>query len=163
MQEISKGSPIVQQTASATIRQLLIYLFEKVDTGNTAQVADAHAIFEDLCLLSAADQPQFLTISTLPRAFGLELIESILANNHRLFKETDILKQSLSDRLCPLLIRASSVKNDFPNMVRLTRVIVLLLKHYHTILVITLYLSMLHRARLIVVHRSCKARFFFPC
>ena len=89
----------MQQTASATIRQLLIYLFEKVDVANEEQVNDAHAIFEDLCLLSAADQPRFLTIATLPRAFGLELIESILANNQRLFQETDVLKQSLSDRL----------------------------------------------------------------
>ena len=112
-------------------------MFEKIDGNNEAQVRDAHAIFEDLCLLSAADQPQFLTIHTLPRAFGLELIESILTNNHGTFRTTDVLRQSLSDRLCPLLIRASSVKNDFPNMVRLTRVIVLLLKHYHALLVTT--------------------------
>lgn len=48
---------------------------------------DAFSVFEDLCLLANAEQPNFLKLQALPKTFALELIESVLTNYHGLFKQ----------------------------------------------------------------------------
>ncbi|KAF8488251.1 hypothetical protein F5888DRAFT_1717059 [Russula emetica] len=48
---------------------------------------DAFAIFEDLSLLGNGKRPQFLQLEYLHKTFSLELIESVLANYHELFRK----------------------------------------------------------------------------
>ena len=48
---------------------------------------DAHAIFEDLCLLANGEIPGFLKLESLHKTFALELIESVLTNYHELFRK----------------------------------------------------------------------------
>jgi hypothetical protein len=50
-------------------------------------VKDAYSVFEDLCLLSNLERPQFLKLESLPKTFPLELIESVLTNYHQLFRQ----------------------------------------------------------------------------
>ncbi|KAJ2961960.1 hypothetical protein NQZ79_g2896 [Umbelopsis isabellina] len=111
---------VVNNTAAATLRQLVIHVFDKV-TKEDAIIAkdpehhglqlkkinisteefielypcaaDAYYLFQDLCLLTNGEQTQFLRLNHLSRTFGLELIESVLTNHIKLFKaimETEI-------------------------------------------------------------------------
>ena len=46
---------------------------------------DAYLVFEDICLLVHGEQPSFLKLQSLPRTFGLELIESVLSDFSAVF------------------------------------------------------------------------------
>jgi hypothetical protein len=98
---------VVSSTAAATLRQLVMFVVDKVveedrrlllanelesvtlPDGNTQTLGpaarDAFAIFEDLCLLGNGERPQFLQLDHLHKTFALELIESVLTNYHDLF------------------------------------------------------------------------------
>ncbi|CAG8503304.1 19215_t:CDS:10 [Racocetra persica] len=95
---------VVNNTAAATLRQLVINIFEKVqeedeinDKNGSIQptstvisikgkgniplrpcARDAYNLFQDLCLLTNSEQPMFLRLHSLSKTFGLELIESNL-------------------------------------------------------------------------------------
>ena len=101
---------VVSSTAAATLRQLVMFVVDKVvdedrreevldnarietvlPNGTTAQLGpsayDAYAVFEDLCLLANSEQPRFLKLDSLRKTFALELIESVLTNYHDLFRK----------------------------------------------------------------------------
>jgi hypothetical protein len=105
---------VVNNTAAATLRQLVIFVFDKVAkedsqqsqetaTDATAEVEistgekitlrpcakDAYFLFRDLCLLTNGDHPQYLRLNHLSKTFGLELIESVLSNHYKLFREVN--------------------------------------------------------------------------
>ncbi|POW16347.1 hypothetical protein PSTT_01479, partial [Puccinia striiformis] len=161
---------VVSSTAAATLRQLVMVVFEGVagedkaiksrptrtetdfvvaippfesihlsgETERTEarQVAlrpsakDAYLVFEDLCLLVNGDSPSFLKLQSLPKTFGLELIESVMTGHGNLFQQHPELIFVLRAQLCPLLIRALSEKPSFPLTLRLMRVAFLLLKQF---------------------------------
>ena len=98
---------VVSSTAAATLRQLVMFVVDKVveedkrevlsdveDTylpdGTTKALSpsahDAFAVFEDLCLLANSERPHFLKLEFLHKTFALELIESVLTNYHDLFR-----------------------------------------------------------------------------
>ncbi len=98
---------MVSSTAAATLRQLVMFVVDKVveedrrmllanelesitlSDGTTRALGpaarDAFAVFEDLCLLCNGERPQFLELEYLHKTFALELIESVLTNYHELF------------------------------------------------------------------------------
>ena len=100
---------MVSSTAAATLRQLVMFVVDKVveedrrmllanelesitlPDGTTQALGpaarDAFAIFEDLCLLGNGERPQFLQLEYLHKTFALELIESVLTNYHDLFRK----------------------------------------------------------------------------
>jgi Guanine nucleotide exchange factor in Golgi transport N-terminal/Dimerisation and cyclophilin-binding domain of Mon2 len=100
---------VVSSTAAATLRQLVMFVVDKVveedrrlllanelesitlPDGNTQTLGpaarDAFAIFEDLCLLGNGEHPQLLQLDHLHKTFALELIESVLTNYHDLFRK----------------------------------------------------------------------------
>ena len=100
---------MVSSTAAATLRQLVMFVVDKVTEedrrmllanelesitlpdGTTQPLGpaarDAFAIFEDLCLLGNGEPPQFLQLEYLHKTFALELIESVLTNYHELFRK----------------------------------------------------------------------------
>ena len=99
---------MVSSTAAATLRQLVMFVVDKVveedkrevlgdveDTylpdGTTKALSpsarDAFAVFEDLCLLANSEKPNFLKLEFLHKTFALELIESVLTNYHDLFRK----------------------------------------------------------------------------
>lgn len=101
---------VVNNTAAATLRQLVIFVFDKVakedsnkqqdpeanqeveiSTGEKIKLhpcaKDAYYLFQDLCLLTNGDYPEYLRLNHLSKTFGLELIESVLTNHYTLFRE----------------------------------------------------------------------------
>ncbi|KAG0371102.1 hypothetical protein BGZ54_000046 [Gamsiella multidivaricata] len=167
----------VNNTAAATLRQLVIYIFEKVgdedlakqEQGKTSQwqekeeatdapaseqeneeqlgpcALDAYLLFQDLCLLTNSEHARFLKLGSISRTFGLELIESVLTNHFHLFKQHEEFASLLRERVCPLIIKNFSDKQDFPQTMRLMRVVYILIKQFHEILAIEceIFLSML--------------------
>ena len=107
----------MSSTAAATLRQLVMFVVDKVveedrrlllaselesitlPDGTTQSLGpaarDAFAIFEDLCLLGNGERPQFLQLEYLHKTFALELIESVLTNYHELFRKVRVFSSSL--------------------------------------------------------------------
>ncbi|KAG8814900.1 hypothetical protein FRC17_000932, partial [Serendipita sp. 399] len=144
---------VVSSTAAATLRQLVMFIFEKVviDTSSTspdelqiegvrlpdgtvAQLKpselDAYCVFEDLCLLANMEPPRSLRLDSLPKTFSLELIESVLTNYHGLFHQRPEILLLLRHHLSPLLLKSLSEKAPFPLLLRSTRVVFILLKQF---------------------------------
>ncbi|KAH9049815.1 hypothetical protein EDB83DRAFT_2543167 [Lactarius deliciosus] len=143
---------VVSSTAAATLRQLVMFVVDKVveedrrllhanelepitlpdGTTQTLGLAarDAFAIFEDLCLLGNGERPQFLQLEYLHKTFALELIESVLTNYHDLFRKHSELLLLLRHHLSPLLLKTLSERSTFPLTLRGTRVVFLLLKQF---------------------------------
>ncbi|KAI0073983.1 hypothetical protein K474DRAFT_1774330 [Panus rudis PR-1116 ss-1] len=144
---------VVSSTAAATLRQLVMFVFDKVvdedrrddfilahlpervlPNGTTARLGpaaqDAFSIFEDLCLLANSEKPHFLDLEHLRKTFALELIESVLTNYHDLFRKHQELLLLLQHHLCPLVLKALSDRPNFPLTLRSTRVVFLLLKQF---------------------------------
>ncbi|KAG6810738.1 hypothetical protein H0H92_010542 [Tricholoma furcatifolium] len=144
---------VVSSTAAATLRQLVMFVVDKmvaedgdgeIDTskmtevklpdGTTKQLGpsamDAFSVFEDLCLLANSEKPHFLKLESLHKTFALELIESVLTNYHAHFRKHPELILLLRHHLCPLLLKALSDRPVFPLTLRCTRVVFLLLKQF---------------------------------
>ncbi|KAJ7123851.1 hypothetical protein C8R43DRAFT_1098976 [Mycena crocata] len=144
---------VVSSTAAATLRQLSMFVFDKMvdedrrDDPDTTQwlemqlpngtsktlgpsARDAFSVFEDLCLLANSEKPNFLKLESLHKTFALELIESVLTNYHDLFRKHTELVLLLQLHLCPLLLKALSDRPLFPLTLRCTRVVFLLLKQF---------------------------------
>ncbi|KAG6888448.1 hypothetical protein C0992_008477 [Termitomyces sp. T32_za158] len=144
---------VVSSTAAATLRQLVMFVVDKmvvednaedvVDSslsevklpdGSTKQLGpsalDAFSVFEDLCLLANSEKPHFLKLESLHKTFALELIESVLTNYHAHFRKHPELILLLQHHLCPLLLKALSDRPIFPLTLRCTRVVFLLLKQF---------------------------------
>ncbi|KAJ7102802.1 hypothetical protein C8R44DRAFT_682224 [Mycena epipterygia] len=144
---------VVSSTAAATLRQLVMFVFDKMvdedrrDDSDPSQwhemklpngatktlgpsARDAFSVFEDLCLLANSEKPNFLKLEFLHKTFALELIESVLTNYHDLFRKHAELVLLLQLHLCPLLLKALSDRPLFPLTLRCTRVVFLLLKQF---------------------------------
>jgi len=144
---------VVSSTAAATLRQLVMFVVDKMVTedrrddfneqdltevtlpdGTTKKLGpsskDAYLVLEDLCLLVNSERPHFLKLESLQKTFALELIESVLTNYHDLFRRSIELLLLLQHHLCPLLLRALSERPLFPLTLRCTRVVFLLLKQF---------------------------------
>lgn len=77
---------------------------------------------------------EFLQIKSLNTGFVLELVESILTNNTRLFRSHSELMQVLRNRLMPLIVRFFSERQNFPQTLRIARILLILLRSYMTLL-----------------------------
>ncbi|KAI6131100.1 hypothetical protein EDD16DRAFT_1822615 [Pisolithus croceorrhizus] len=144
---------VVSSTAAATLRQLVMFVFDKMvdedrrnatpadavseitlPNGSTASLGpyatDAYSVFEDLCLLANMERPHFLHLEYLHKTFALELIESVLTNYHELFRQHSELLLLLQHHLCPLLLKSLSERAVFPLTLRCFRVVFLLLKKF---------------------------------
>ncbi|KAL4066352.1 hypothetical protein V8B97DRAFT_2111374 [Scleroderma yunnanense] len=144
---------VVSSTAAATLRQLVMFVFDKMadedrresvpddamtevnlPNGSTTSLGpyatDAYSVFEDLCLLANAEKPHFLLLDYLHKTFALELIESVLTNYYDLFRQHTELLLLLQHHLCPLLLKSLSDKAIFPLTLRCFRVVFLLLKKF---------------------------------
>ncbi|CAK7210914.1 Endocytosis and vacuole integrity protein [Sporothrix eucalyptigena] len=148
---------VVNNTASATLQQLLISVFDKVvaeDKANNTQsptvgeaplqngnvalrqaALDAYHVFNDICLLTEAGRPDYLRFSTLSQTFGLELVESVLTNHSTIFSTHPEQTHVLRSRLMPFLTRGIVSKPNFPTAVRIVRVLYTILRRHMSLLV----------------------------
>ncbi|KAI9326255.1 hypothetical protein BDR26DRAFT_145791 [Obelidium mucronatum] len=147
-------SPVVNSIASATLGQIVLHAFEKVVSEDEANAAasstdgvvdesstnkspfakDACMLFQDICYLASGDSGTFWRISSLPKGFCFELIESVLKEHPGLFKKHTALLSLVKERVCPLLMRSFSDKTEFHLLVRLIRVIHVTLKLFNNML-----------------------------
>ncbi|XP_044716162.1 guanine nucleotide exchange factor [Hirsutella rhossiliensis] len=130
----SSKNAIVNNTAAATLQQLVVSVFDKVvaedKNASDAPVAgeapsaagqvalcasalDAYRIFNDLCLITENQRPEFLRFSGLPQTFGLELIESVITNHATVFTTHPEQAQILRARVIPLVFGALKGKPPF--------------------------------------------------
>lgn len=100
-----------------------------------AAALDAYKVFNDLCLLTESQKPQFLRSSGIPQTFGLELIESVLTNHAEIFLSHPEQANILRTRVMPFIISALSAKLNFAATVRVVRVLYTLLRNHLSILV----------------------------
>ncbi|KAK6586344.1 hypothetical protein PZA11_001401 [Diplocarpon coronariae] len=122
---------IVNNTAAATLQQLVVSVFDKVVVEDTL---DAYRVFNDLCLLTESQKPEFLKSAGLPQTFGLELIESVLTNHAQVFLHHPEQAHILRVRVMPFIISALSEKLNFAGTVRIVRILYTLLRNHLSIL-----------------------------
>ncbi|KHN99079.1 endosomal peripheral membrane protein [Metarhizium album ARSEF 1941] len=151
----SSRNAIVNHTSAATLQQLVVSVFDKVvsedKNGSDAPVVgeapsadaqlqlraaalDAYRIFNDLCLMTENQRPEFLRFSSLPQTFGLELIESVITNHASVFTTHAEQAQILRVRVMPLIFSALKGKPSFATTVRLVRILYTLLRRHIDIL-----------------------------
>ncbi|ORZ29603.1 guanine nucleotide exchange factor in Golgi transport N-terminal-domain-containing protein [Catenaria anguillulae PL171] len=150
--------PLVSNTAAATLRQLVIFLFDKVpvedglETSLAADLGrvklapasldslrpcarDAYLVFVDLCNLASGLDVTFLGVSSIPRTQSLELLESILSNHATVFQRHIEFSTVLSQVVCPMAIKTFSDRWDFAHSVRLNRIMSILVQQFADVLV----------------------------
>ncbi|EER23470.1 HEAT repeat containing protein [Coccidioides posadasii C735 delta SOWgp] len=140
----------VANTAAATLQQLVVSVFEKavkeneaptdttpvsVSLGNekvdiSAANYDAFRLLDDLCRLVEGESLRYLSIKPLSKIFVLELIESIFINNNDIFESHPEHAYILRYRLMPLIVRILSERQSFPVTVRVSRILLLLLRSH---------------------------------
>lgn len=107
--------------------------FTKVELdGNEVRVKpaayDAFRVLQDICLLLEGQKPKFIKHGSVPQAFGLELIESVLTNNGELIDTHDELIHVLRARVMPLITRLLSEQLSFPISVRTLRLLCIIFR-----------------------------------
>ncbi|KAK6356414.1 hypothetical protein TWF718_000774 [Orbilia javanica] len=146
---------VVNSTAAATLQQLIISVFDKVAAeddkaseiptsedvsvdGETISLrpaaADAYRVFQDLCLQTEGQKPQHVQFTQIPQPFGLELIESVLANHFEIFLSHKEQAHIVRARVAPFVIRSLSNRTNFPIAVRVIRIFYVLLRRHLSIL-----------------------------
>ncbi|KAK6531380.1 hypothetical protein TWF281_008187 [Arthrobotrys megalospora] len=146
---------VVNSTAAATLQQLIISVFDKVAAeddkaseiptsedvsidGETISLrpaaADAYRVFQDLCLQTEGQKPQHVQFIQIPQPFGLELIESVLANHFKIFLSHREQAHIVRARVAPFIIRSLSNRTNFPIAVRVMRIFYVLLRRHLSIL-----------------------------
>lgn len=151
----SSKNAIVNNTSAATLQQLVVAVFDKVvaedKNGSSepfvgeaptadgkvelrAAALDAYRIFNDLCLLTENQRPEYMRFAGLPQTFGLELIESVITNHGKLLSAHPEQVQVLRTRVMPLLMSALKGKPSFSTSVRLVRILYTLLRRHISLL-----------------------------
>ncbi|KAG0649633.1 mon2 [Hyphodiscus hymeniophilus] len=146
---------IVNNTAAATLQQLVVSVFDKVlaedkialevptvgeaPSGDgsvqlRAAALDAYRVFNDICLLTESQKPKFLRSAGIPQTFGLELIESVLTNHAEIFLSHPEQANILRMRVMPFIISSLSEKLNFAVTVRVVRILYTLLRKHLSIL-----------------------------
>ncbi|GKU03241.1 unnamed protein product [Fusarium langsethiae] len=147
----SSKNAIVNHTSAATLQQLVVSVFDKVvaedkkagegSMNSDAEYSDTHPaatdayrIFNDLCLMTENQRPEFIRVSGLQQTFGLELIESVITNHATVFSKHPEQAQILRSRVMPLIIGALKAKPNFATTVRLMRILYTMLRRHISIL-----------------------------
>ncbi|KAK3291338.1 uncharacterized protein B0H64DRAFT_367410 [Chaetomium fimeti] len=151
----SSKNAIVNNTSAATLQQLVVSVFDKVvaedRSGGDSPVVgevpvqdgtlplkaatmDAYRVFNDICLLTEGQRPEYLRVSGLPQTFGLELIESVLTNHAAIFTTHAEQANILRARVMPFIISALRGRPNFATSVRLVRILYTLLRRHLSIL-----------------------------
>ncbi|CCC09798.1 unnamed protein product [Sordaria macrospora k-hell] len=151
----SSKNAIVNNASAATLQQLVVSVFDKVvaEDGAGGEVEhvgeaptqdgpvpvqaaamDAYRVFNDICLLTENQRPEYLRFSGMPQTFGLELIESVLTNHAAIFTTHPEQADILRTRVMPFIISALRGKPNFATSVRLVRILFTLLRRHLTVL-----------------------------
>ncbi|KAJ1893497.1 Endocytosis and vacuole integrity protein, partial [Coemansia sp. IMI 209127] len=150
--------PIVSNTATAMLRQIVVSVFDRVvaedqelgkdgeDDGDAAgtqvrdtseqdmtrrYAKDAFFVLQDLCLLAAESEPIFIRDSLLDKGLVLELLESVLVNHAHVVARHTAMAQILRERLAPFFVNFFAEKAPFALVVRCIRIVWLVILNMH--------------------------------
>ncbi|KAL2312091.1 Guanyl-nucleotide exchange factor [Schizosaccharomyces pombe] len=132
----SKNS-VVSNAAAATLRQIVILVFDYLDYDTLAHKQEADlfldslSLFKGLCSLLSAGKSESLNVDHISTTFGLELLESILVNHHRLFQIPEF-QDSVRKDLLPIITASLASMSDFPVALRISRILNIIFQHYVT-------------------------------
>jgi len=146
--------PMVTNTSAATQQQIVLSLFDKIieddkidpekefsvkideeqDLKVSSSAYDAYRVLNDLCSLIEHQAPSFLTFKVLSESFGFELLENVLSNYRDVFVSHTELGFLVRTRITPLLLRSFSNSKDFLISVRVSRIMLLLIRTQISIL-----------------------------
>lgn len=101
----SGASSVVGNTAAMTIRQVVSLAFGKVHKSPEAKHVGV-LVFQELCFMSREESGVWLkrtAISPMSAALGVELLETILASHHRLFRDDAEFNAVLKQHVCSLI------------------------------------------------------------
>ncbi|EXJ59003.1 hypothetical protein A1O7_06434 [Cladophialophora yegresii CBS 114405] len=141
----STKTAVVSNTAAATFQQLVSTVFENSERKDRTRTSgdgegptptdrhqrgefsvDAIALFEDFCLLLAQQKPRFLKIESLPSAFLLETLHTVLASHGSLLKSERESETKWSDHLLQGLSRSLVRKDHFGITARALSILLLI-------------------------------------
>ena len=91
-------------------------------------------MFNDICLLTEGQRPEYLRVSALTQTFGLELVESVLTNHAAIFTTHAEQANIVRTRVMPFIISALRGRLNFATSVRLVRVLYTLFRRHLSIL-----------------------------
>ena len=144
----SNKTAVVTNLAAAALQQLISLTFEKsagdrngLEEDVSPSVvpiadgmiqifgsrSDSYNIFDDICLLTEGQKPKHIHGAVILQTFGLELVESVLANHADVLATQPEDTQILRIRLMPLLAKILSEKASFSLTVRAMRLVRLIL------------------------------------
>ncbi|KAJ2356568.1 Endocytosis and vacuole integrity protein [Coemansia sp. RSA 2618] len=145
--------PVVNNTAAAILRQVVVAVFDRVvaedreysDDGDeqsdtresdlTRKCAkDAFFVLQDLCLWAADSDSIFIRTETVDQGLVLDLIESVLVNHAAVVAQHTALLQILRERLAPFIVNFFAEKAPFTLAVRCIRIVWLIIRDLHTAL-----------------------------
>ncbi|ORX59158.1 hypothetical protein BCR36DRAFT_317060 [Piromyces finnis] len=152
-------NPVVINTATATLNQLIVSIFEKVNREDkekengaiietedfeikgeygevqiiqiTKFAKDAYLIFRDLCLIINNEKTIcFNSDVTIPKLSSLELIERILKVHYELFIKHIELRNIIKEKVCHFIINSITEKNDFSSTLRKNGILSIFFNHF---------------------------------
>ncbi|KAJ2413860.1 Endocytosis and vacuole integrity protein [Coemansia sp. RSA 2530] len=130
--------PVVSNTAAAILRQVVVAVFDRVESGDEDDgdlarrgAKDAYYVLQDLCLMAADGEPIFIRAEhAVDKRLVLELIESVLTNHWRVVA-VGAMAQTLRDKLTPFIVNFFAERAAFPLAVRGIRIAWLFVRHLH--------------------------------
>ncbi|KAJ2023967.1 Endocytosis and vacuole integrity protein, partial [Coemansia sp. S85] len=130
--------PVVSNTAAAILRQVVVAVFDRVESGDGDDgdlarrgAKDAYYVLQDLCLMAADGEPIFIRAEhAVDKRLVLELIESVLTNHWRVVA-VGAMAQTLRDKLTPFIVNFFAERAAFPLAVRGIRIAWLFVRHLH--------------------------------
>ncbi|KAJ2783117.1 Endocytosis and vacuole integrity protein [Coemansia javaensis] len=146
--------PIVNNTAAAILRQVVVAVFDRVvaedqrhhhphrgDGADTTEddlarrhAKDAYFVLQDLCLLAGGHESIFIRAGAVDQGLVLDLIESVLSNHAAAVGRHTAMLQTVRERLVPFVVGLFAERAAFTAAVRGIRIVWLLVRDLHAAL-----------------------------
>ena len=139
------ASALINNTATATMRQAVSLLFERIDAdGGVADAARpgaavgdsdcalscAYLLVRDLCCLASRQATRWLQVGKLDLAFALELLEALLSSHAAVFAKHEAMMALLREQVCPLVANLLAAQHPFDLLHRTMRLIWPVVLHF---------------------------------
>lgn len=142
------GPNMIHNSAEATLRQLVILVFERAEnalppkaassdnemeqqaSGDPASMVDAYCLFKDLCYLVQRQNGPFLGESDLNVEISLELAESILACHAEVFKVDMAMQELIIKGLLGPIKELYHSATDYSLLLRIMRIFAVFIKEF---------------------------------
>lgn len=105
--------------------------YEKIENELNKYTIECSKLIKDICNLTLDKKTEWIKIDHLDRTFCFELLEEVLENHRQLCKDIPEFFTLLKNDVVPLIIKVFELRREFPYMVRLIRISISLIEHFH--------------------------------